>query len=64
MFVRRVMVALISRAAKKANWPDATERKEIKERIFRKSGFPECLGFVDGTHVVLYACPAKNWEDY
>ena len=34
MFVRRVIVALISHESEKVNWPDSTERKQIKERIF------------------------------
>jgi len=45
-------------------WPDKKERQEIKGRIRRESGFPCCLGFVDGTLFVLENKPLLSGVDY
>src|SRR5215469_13204116 len=45
-------------------WPDATERGEISHRIRAVSGFPSCLGFIDGTLFPLEEKPGKDGEDY
>jgi DDE superfamily endonuclease len=44
-------------------WPDHEERLDIKRRIRRESGFPSCLGFVDGTLFVLENKPLLDGED-
>jgi hypothetical protein len=31
------------------SWPDVDERREISSRIKSKYGFPNCIGFLDGT---------------
>ena len=41
-------------------WPDEDERKEISHKIFQKYGFPNCLGFIDGTLFPLFFKPCRN----
>ena len=45
-------------------WPGATERQEISHRIKVASGFPFCIGFIDGTLFHLEEKPSRDGEDY
>jgi hypothetical protein len=45
-------------------WPDEEEREQIKHQIEAESGFPSCLGFIDGTLIVLENKPLLDGEDY
>lgn len=45
-------------------WPDKHERMATKEATRNISGFPNCLGAVDGTHIVLGMQPATEASDY
>jgi len=40
------------------------KKKEMKRRIEMVYGFPDCLGFLDGTIIILDFKPAKNHQDY
>jgi hypothetical protein len=46
------------------SWPDADERREISSRIKSKYGFPNCIGFLDGTLFPLAFKPTLYGEDY
>ncbi|XP_055344565.1 uncharacterized protein LOC129592532 [Paramacrobiotus metropolitanus] len=61
---RRVILALISIEKDVVRWPTSAEKKEIKHRIKSSHHFPSCIGFVDGTDIVLAVKPALNGEDY
>ena len=43
-------------------WPDEEQRQDIKSRIQDFSGFPSCLGILDGTLSSLAEKPAWNGE--
>lgn len=45
-------------------WPNEDEKTEIKTRIEHESGFPSCLGFVDGTLIPLRYKPSWHGEDF
>lgn len=45
-------------------WPTIDEQQEIKHRILLDSGFPSCIGFIDGTLFVLENKPHLDGEDY
>jgi hypothetical protein len=45
-------------------WPGDEEKQEISHRIRAASGFPSCLGFIDGTLFPLAEKPGKDGEDY
>lgn len=62
----RIMQAIIDNMMDKYyNWPDDTERKEISNEIYQKYGFPNCLGFIDGTLFPLFFKPRRNdFGDY
>ncbi|KAI7874185.1 uncharacterized protein EV154DRAFT_578454 [Mucor mucedo] len=49
-FTKRFIIAVISNLAKEyLRWPTAEERKIINKEIEEEYGFPECVGFVDGS---------------
>lgn len=45
-------------------WPTKEEKAEIKARIKEAYGFPDCIGFIDGTLIPLYKKPNKDGMDY
>jgi hypothetical protein len=45
-------------------WPKVTERKFKCERIKKKYGFPNCIGFVDSTILPLEFKPNLYGEEY
>ena len=61
---RRVIKALVSIEPEYLKWPNAGERQIISNRIFRASGFANCVGYVDGTLVKLAAKPVDVGADY
>lgn len=64
LYTRRVIEALISLEPETVSWPNAEDRKATAARILENSGFPNCVGFVDGTLIKLATKPVKNGEDY
>ena len=64
MNIGRVIIAINSLTPRFVTWPSAARRSRIAERIQAKYGFPDCVGVVDGTHVVLDQRPAICGETY
>lgn len=61
---RRVMDAILSLEDKYLRWYTAEESADMKQRIRQKVGFRHCLGFLDGTTIVLAEKPVKDGEIY
>ncbi|OWA54655.1 hypothetical protein BV898_19054 [Hypsibius exemplaris] len=51
-------------AAGFVKWSDTAEKNFIKGRILTKSGFPDCIGTVDGALMVLEYTPQLGDSDY
>ena len=64
LWTKRVITAILSLEPQFTCWPDEEERQDIKRRIQRFSGFPSCLGFLDGTLIPLAEKPVRDGEDY
>lgn len=64
IFTNRATVALLSLKNKVVCWPDVTEREPIKNRIRRKSRFPNCTGVLDESSIPLKQKPTLHGEDY
>ncbi|XP_055350100.1 uncharacterized protein LOC129596781, partial [Paramacrobiotus metropolitanus] len=64
LFTGRVIVALLSLEKDIVRWPTNDEKRVTKQRIKAKHHFPSCLGYVDGTDIVLAYKPAVHGEDY
>ena len=64
LWTKRVIAALLSLEPQAVSWPDAEERQDIERRIRDFSGFPSCVGFVDGTLIPLAEKPIRDGEDY
>lgn len=63
-YTSRVSVALLPLESRTVTWPNSEEKKLIRHRIYSKSGFPHCIGVVDGTDIVLSNKPALYGVDY
>jgi hypothetical protein len=63
-YTDRAITAIISLESEFVAWPGDEERKQISQRIRAASGFPSCLGFIDGTLFPLAEKPGKDGEDY
>ena len=56
----RIIDAIIDNMKDKhCNWPDEEERKDVAHETFQKHGFPNCLGFIDGTLFPLFFKPRR-----
>ncbi|KAI9922730.1 hypothetical protein PsorP6_001152 [Peronosclerospora sorghi] len=59
----RVVEALYDHVSEFIRWPDVQEREMISLRM-AEHGFPGCIGFVDGTDVILAHRPKKDGETF
>jgi len=66
LYTHRVTMAILSLQQEYINWPvpHSVEYKRMVERHHLMYGFPNCLGFVDGTTVPIYHKPIKDGECY
>jgi len=64
IFTNRCMAAILALESDTVFWPEKDERSEIKHRIREESGFPQCIGFIDGTLFPLEYKPLIDGEDY
>ena len=61
---RRVIKATLSLEDRYLCWYTPEESARMKRRIHRMSGFRNCLGFLDGTTIVLAEKPVNHGEFY
>ena len=57
-------MALLSLEDRVVMWPDADERCQIAKRVRGETGFPHCVGFVDGTLFIFQDKPERDGTDY
>ncbi|CAG8824206.1 17292_t:CDS:1, partial [Dentiscutata erythropus] len=63
-YTKRVITAINSIGDNYVQWPNSFERQQISNRIEQSSGFKGCVGFLDGTDVVLEYKPSIDGETY
>lgn len=63
-YTERVVEAIGNLADLYIRFPDARERAEISRRVGHKFGFDGCVGFVDGTHIILSQRPGVSGESF
>jgi hypothetical protein len=64
-FTKRVIVALLETLEQRViEWPAATRKEAIKNRIAEKHGFQDAIGMIDGTHIILASRPNRQGEGY
>ena len=63
-FTKRIIVALLSLENTVISWPNDVEKQIIKASIEHSHGFPNVIGIMDGTHVVLARKPSYQGEQY
>jgi predicted DNA-binding protein YlxM (UPF0122 family) len=61
--VRRVSIAISGLTKTFIKWPSIEEQAEISANIEEQSHIPNCVGFIDGTHIRLSAVPDGE-QDY
>ena len=64
LYTNCVIVALLRLREHVVTWPTEEEKAILKDDNRNISGFPNCIGHVDGTGIVLAASPAENGEEY
>ena len=62
-YILNVLKAIIKHKQDVIYWPSAEERKELSDRL-TAYGFPNCVGIIDGTLIVLDRRPATDFESY
>ena len=60
----RVIDAIMDLAPEYLRWYTSAEKEEMKRRIQLDKGFPNCLGFLDGTAMILDLKPGIDHESY
>ena len=60
----RVIKAINKTTSRFVIWPSNKMRSEIKSRILQDYGIPDCVGIVDGTHIILQNKPALCGSAY
>lgn len=63
-FTRRIFKAILSIEKRFVYWPTATEKEEIAEEIEKKSGFPDCIGCMDGSLIPVMYKPSYIGGDF
>ena len=58
------MIALLSLEMSVVCWPNTTEKEVIKHFVQESHGFPNVIGIIDGTHVILDAKSSYQGEQY
>ena len=61
---KRVIEAILSLEDTYLRWYTTRESTNMKKRIYQRSGFSNCLGFLDGTAIVYAEKPVKDGEFY
>jgi hypothetical protein len=63
-YVNRMVPLILKHKNDTVFWPESDKREEIKEQIKNKYGFPNCLGYIDGTLLPLETKPRHYGEEY
>ncbi len=64
LYTNRVIIALFNLLPSIIVWPNREERRAIATEIKIDTGFPDCIGFVDGTHAILEYEPLQYGDYY
>jgi len=66
LFSNRVLRAILDLREEYIQWPTAPKADQIKKRIGDGSRqvFQDCIGFIDGTFIILKYAPFKDWYFY
>uniref|UniRef100_T1J696 DDE Tnp4 domain-containing protein n=1 Tax=Strigamia maritima TaxID=126957 RepID=T1J696_STRMM len=59
----RVITAITPLSSRFIKWPTAAERLEISAEMGKK-GVPNCIGFIDGSHLRLVSEPVEDGISY
>jgi hypothetical protein len=60
----RIIKAIIELTPKYLRWYTTLEKEDTKQQIKREKGFSNCLGFLDGTTIILDFKPGIDSESY
>lgn len=60
LYCRRVTRALRELGLEVVTWGDTERQAVVKDYIYRKTGLPDCLGFLDGTLIKLTHAPENS----
>ena len=63
-FTKHIIVALLSLQTDVVCWPIDSEKDIIKSSIEDSHGFPNVVGIMDGTHIILSSKSSYQGEQY
>ncbi|CAG8615182.1 17831_t:CDS:2 [Cetraspora pellucida] len=63
-YTKHIITAINSIGNNYVQWPNSLEKQQISDRIEQSSGFKGCIGYLDGTDVVLEYKPSEDGEIY
>jgi len=66
LYCHRCIIALVRISTQYFHWPvpGSMEFRSIRSEIENESGFPGCVGFLDGNDIVLQYGPSFHGESY
>lgn len=62
LYTERSLIAIVSSLKKYISWPSGEERAVIARELYAQYGIPSCVGFIDGTDIVLRQAPSIGCE--
>lgn len=62
LYFRRTLVTMIDLFHEVVLWPDAARRRDIEAYMLETYRLPGCIGFIDGSHVILHKTPSFSIE--
>lgn len=62
LYTERSLIAIVSSLKKYISWPSGEERAVIARELYAQYGIPSCVGFIDGTDIVLHQAPTVGSE--
>lgn len=66
LYLQRCMIALVHLSTRYIQWPEpgGEDFKNRRSEIEEQSKFPGCVGFLDGTDIILQYAPSFHGETY
>ncbi|OXC61723.1 hypothetical protein AYX13_07034 [Cryptococcus neoformans] len=61
-YTDRSLIAIVSSLKQYVFWPCGAERAVLARELYAQYGIPSCIGFIDGTDIVLHQAPSIGRE--
>lgn len=62
LYFKRTLVPIMDLFQRVVVWPDSARRREIEAYLADNHQLPGCVGFIDGSHIILHKTPSFTIE--